>query len=255
MKLFKWLRVTSMLLLMAPAWSALAAPALTPTELVERAEDLLWGKTMSGEFDMEITTPSWTRVLSTQVWMILPVKSFVRIVAPEKDRGISSLRISSDMWNYVPAIERTLKIPPSLMLQPWLGSDFTNDDLVKESSFITDYTHRLIGETSVAGDQAYQVECLPKPNAAVVWGKVVYTMRKNDYVPLKIDYYDERGDLVRVLSYSEIRLMDGHLVPTRWEMRPLNKVGKKTTITAKTIIYNKPINSDIFSLRNLKQKG
>ncbi|MGZ5781256.1 MAG: outer membrane lipoprotein-sorting protein [Burkholderiaceae bacterium] len=232
-----------------------AMAALSAAEIVDRAEDLLWGKTAVGDFEMTITTPTWSRTLSLKVWMDRPKQSFLRIATPAKDAGISSLRIDSEMWNYIPAIERTIKIPPSLMLQPWLGSDFTNDDLVKESSIVTDYTHRLIGEKKIDGNDAYQIEGLPKPNAAVVWGKIVYSIRKSDFVPLKLEYYDERGDLIRALNYSDIRTVDGRSIPTRWEMQPLTKPGKKTTIVVKSLMYNRPINADIFSLRNLKQKG
>ncbi len=232
-----------------------ARAALPATEIVEKAEQLLWGKTAVGEFDMTITTPTWSRTLALLVWMDRPTRSFLRIAAPAKDAGITSLRIGSEMWNYLPAIERTIKIPPSLMLQPWLGSDFTNDDLVKESSIVTDYTHRLLAEQNVGGNEAYRIEGLPKPEAAVVWGKIVYSIRKSDFVPLKLEYYDERGNLIRELTYSDVRTLDGRPIPTRWEMVPVTKPGKKTTITVKKISYDRPIGGDVFSLRNLKQKG
>ena len=250
------IRIMFALIVSLTALHPLVANATSPAaEIVEKAEELLWGKTAVGQFDMTIVTPSWSRTLSLHVWMDRPSYSFLRVMAPAKDAGITSLRIASEMWNYLPAIERTIKIPPSLMLQPWLGSDFTNDDLTKESSIVTDYNHRLLGEKKVNGDDAWQVEGLPKPDAAVVWGKIVYSVRKNDYVPLKLEYYDERGDLIRELNYLDIRVMNGRLIPTRWEMVPVTKPGKKTTISVKSITYNQPVNSDVFSLRNLKQKG
>ena len=251
----KKLLIGSACMLIFAILSSVASAAPSATEIVERAEALLWGKTAAGEFDMTITTPAWSRTLSLHAWMDRPGKSFLRIMAPAKDAGITSLRIESEMWNYLPAIERTIKIPPSLMLQSWLGSDFTNDDLVKESSLITDYTHRLLGEKNVDGHEAWQVEELPKPNAAVVWGKIVYSIRRADFVPLKLEYYDERGDLIRALTYSDIRSINGRTIPTRWEMQPANKPGKKTAIVVKTITYDKPLSPEIFSLRNLKQKG
>jgi len=238
--------------------ACLSLPALadtSPTEIVTRAENQLWGKTLSGNVDMIITTPTWSKTVSLQMSMDRPTKSFIRITAPAKDGGISSLRIASEMWNYMPAIERTIKIPPSMMLQPWLGSDFTNDDLVKESSITNDYTHSLLGEKSVDGNDAYQIEAMPKPQAAVVWGKLIYTIRKSDFVPLSLEYFDERGERIRMLTYSDIRTVDGRLIPTRWEMQPLNKPGKMTTIVIKSMLYNRPISADIFSLRNLNQKG
>ena len=231
-----------------------AVASMSAAEIVEQAENLLWGKTMSGDVDMTITTPTWSRTLSLHLWMDRPTKSFIRITAPAKDAGISSLRIASEMWNYLPAIERTIKVPPSLMLQPWLGSDFTNDDLVKESSIVNDYTHRMLASVTVDGSEAYQIEGLPKPDAAIVWGKVVYTIRKNDSMPLKLEFYNERGQTVRTLVYSDFRNLDGRAIPTRWEMQPAASPGKKTVIAIKSATYEKSIGADIFSLRNLKQK-
>jgi len=229
-----------------------AAPP-TPTEIVDRAETVLWGKTLDADFDMTITTPAWTRALSLKVLMDRPGKSFLRVMAPAKDEGISSLRLKSEMWNYIPAIERTIKIPPSLMLQPWLGSDFTNDDLVKESSIVDDYTHKLIAEKTENGFATYEIEALPKPNAAVVWGKIVYVVRQ-DFVPLRQVFYDERGDVIRTLDYLDIKSMGGRLIPTRWEMTPMSKPGKKTTIVIKSAAYDKSLDQGIFSLRNLTRK-
>jgi outer membrane lipoprotein-sorting protein len=243
-------------ILLTAGWAtgAVAAPP-SATEIVERVESLLWGKTAHAEFDMAITTPAWSRTMAMTVWMDRPTRSFARITAPAKEAGIRSLRIGSEMWNYMPNIERTIKIPPSMMLQPWLGTDFTNDDMVKESNVVSDYTHQLVAERNVDSTEVYEVESLPKPDAAVVWGKLVLVVRKSDLVPQKVSYFNERGELVRVLSYSEVKTMDGRAIPTRWEMQAVNKPGKHTTIVIKSIRYDRPIESDMFSLRNLAPKG
>jgi outer membrane lipoprotein-sorting protein len=222
------------------------------TGLVDAAETLLWGKTLVADAEMTITTPAWTKALGMRVWMERPGRSFVRVTAPPKEAGICSLRIASEMWNYVPAIERTIKIPPSMMLQPWMGSDFSNDDLVKESSLVNDYAHRVVGVAVVDGAEAYRVEGLPKPGAAVVWGRIVYTIRKRDRVPLKLEYFDERGTPLRVLTYSDVREVGGRAIPTRWEMQPLDKPGKRTTIVVRSAAYDGAVAADVFSLRNLR---
>lgn len=240
-------------LAVAACTTARAEPETSASRVVERAEATLWGRTLQGEFEMTINTPSWSRTLSLAVWMDRPEKSFLRVVAPAKDAGISSLRIGSEMWNYIPAIERTIKIPPSLMLQPWLGSDFTNDDLVKESSLVQDYTHRLLEAPRPDGAGEYLVEALPKPQSPVVWGKVLYAVR-SDFVPLRLEYYDERGHRVRTLSYSEVRRLDGRDVPTRWEMKPADKPGKSTVIAIRSVRYDQPLSEALFSLRNLTRK-
>lgn len=234
--------------------SACACAAPTATEIVERAENVMWGKTLQAEMDMVITTPTWTKTLAIKMWMDRPTKAFARIIGPPKEAGITSLRINSEMWNYIPNIERTIKIPPSLMLQPWFGSDFTNDDMSKEGSNVTDYTHKIIGEPNISGQDVYEVEGLPKPNAAVVWGKVIFTVRKADFMPVKSAFYDERGELVRIMSFSDIRMIDGRNIPTRWTIQPVNKPGKNTGLVIKSVTYDKPINPDLFSLRSLTRK-
>ncbi len=225
------------------------------SEIIEQAELILWGKTLQGDFEMTVTTPTWERTLSIKVWMDRPKLSFIRVLGPAKERGIASLRIESQMWNYIPKIERTIKVPPSMMLQPWFGSDFTNDDLVKEGSFVTDYTHRLLEERSVNDSPAYVIELLPKPGAAVVWGKVLYSVRKADFLPLRIEYFDERAKLVRRLNYGTIRELGGRTIPTVWEMQPVEKKGNKTTIVVRSIVYNKPLDASIFTLVNLSRKN
>src|SRR3990167_6676596 len=158
------------------------------------------------------------------------------------------------MWNYLPNVERIIKIPPSMMLQPWMGSDFTNDDLVKESSILDDYTHRIIGSSQVEGETVVQVEARPKPDAAVVWGRIVYTVRQRDWMPLKQAYFSERDELVRVMTFSDIRKMGGRVLPTRWEMRPLAKPGNLTQIVLKDAVFNQPIDGEIFTQRNLQKR-
>lgn len=231
------------------------ATAQPPTgqEIVERVEALLWGKTLVAEIEMRVTTPRWQRTVLLRTWIERPRRSFIRILAPAKEAGIGSLRIGTEMWNYLPAIERTIKIPPSMMLQPWMGSDFTNDDLVKESSLVNDYEHRVLTTETVDGVSAYVVEAVPKPNAAVVWGRIVLRARQADFIPLTQQFYSERGELVRVMTFSDVRPIDDRTIPTRWEMRPTAKPLNATTITLKKAVYNGPIDDAVFTQRNLQK--
>jgi outer membrane lipoprotein-sorting protein len=146
-----------------------------------------------------------------------------------------------------------IKIPPSMMLQPWMGSDFTNDDLVKQSSILEDYTHKVLATVTVEGQAMYQVEAIAKPEAAVVWGRILYWVKKSDFVPLKQEFYDERGELVRTMNFSDVRSVGGRRLPTRWEMRPQGKPGNVTTIVLKNAVYDEPIAAEVFSQRNLQK--
>lgn len=245
------------LLLAAGAFGVLRAVAQpaqpSGREIVEKVESLLWANTMQGDFEMRIVTPRWERTLSLRVWMDRPRRSFIRVLAPAKESGIGSLRIGNEMWNYLPAVERTIKIPPSMMLQPWMGSDFTNDDLVKQSSAIDDYVQKVLGQETVDGQSLWKVEALPRPEAAVVWGRIVYWVR-GDFIPAKQEYYSDRGELVRVMSFADVRPIGGRTIPTRWEMKPLGKPGNTTTILIKNAAYDLPLDDEIFSQRNLQKR-
>ena len=226
----------------------------SPDEIIDRAQTAIWGTTLQAQLTMTVATPRWTRTLELTAAIERPRRSFIRILAPPKEAGIGSLRIGAEMWNYLPTVERTIKIPPSMMLQPWMGSDFTNDDLVKESSLLNDYTHRTTGTDTAAGTRVWVVESTPKPDAAVVWGKIVSRVRRTDFLPVREEYYDERSTLVRVMTFSDIKMLGGRLVPTRWEMRPSSKPGNVTTVVMSRATFDAPIPSDVFTQRNLEKR-
>jgi len=244
----------SLLLLMLMLVNPACAAEPSGSEIVDRVEKLLWGKTLQGEFEMQVKTKTWQRTLQLRVWMDKPDRSFIRILSPAKEAGIGSLRIKSEMWNYLPSVERTIKIPPSMMLQPWMGSDFTNDDLVKESSIVDDYTQKVIGTAEVNGSMVWQVEAIPKPEAAVVWGRIVYWVQRDTYLPVKEEFYSERGELIRVMTFSDVKTLGGRTIPTRWEMRPVKKPDNVTTVILKQVSYDQPMDDDVFAQRNLQQR-
>lgn len=221
-------------------------------ELVEHVERLLWGKTNAGVSEMTIITPRWQRTLRLRFWMERPERTLIRILAPPKEEGIGSLRIRLEMWNYLPKVARIIKIPSSMMLQSWMGSDFTNDDLVKESSMLEDYTHRPPEIVDRHGIKAYRVECRPKPDAPVVWGKLEYVIRVSDRMPLEQRYYDERGELIKVMTFGDVRPLGGRVIPTRWEMQPLDKPRNRTVLTIQDITFDAPLDANLFTLANLR---
>lgn len=139
-----------------------------------------------------------------------------------------------------------------MMLQSWMGSDFTNDDLVKESSIVYDYIHTILAEENTAEGPAYKIELTPKPDAAVTWGKLVFWIRKSDYIPLKEEFYDEHGKLIKTLEYSRIQQMSDRVIPTIWTMTSRVKPGSSTIIEVVDVKYNQPIEENTFTLANLK---
>lgn len=234
------------------------AGAATPEDaksVVEKMIHKLRGHVNVADYSMTVTRPSWTRTLKMKVWDDRTnSRVFVRISDPAKEAGTSFLRLGYNLWNFLPSVEKVLKIPPSMMLQPWMGSDFTNDDLVKESSYIDDYTHEITGRETVDGEPVLKIELTPKPNAPVVWGKVVYWVREKDDVPVRQNFIDEKGKLIKDLKFSDIRKMDGVTLPTRWEMTPVLKEGSRTVLILENIDFDPvpPVPESVFTEKNLR---
>lgn len=226
---------------------------LSAREIIKRQDDLMRGNTSRGRYVMTVKTPGWTRTLELDAWSQGRDKNFIRVLSPAKEAGIASLRDKSNMWNYLPSVERTIKIPPSMMLQPWMGSDFANDDLVKESSLVNDYTQTILSQENLGEHFSYKIELVPKPEAAVAWGRIIFWVRKADYVPLREEYYGESGKLIKILEYSQIKQMSDRQIPTIWKMISFVKPGHETVIEVADVQYDQPLPTDIFTLANLKR--
>ena len=230
-----------------------AAQSVNANEIVRRTEQGLRGRTEQGAVSMTVRTPDWQRTLEMDYWGEKPDKTLIRVTAPAKEAGNGTLRLGSSMWNYLPSVERIIKIPPSLMLQSWLGSDFTNDDLVRESSLVKDYDHKIAGETMQDGDACYRITSIPKPNAPVVWGHLVIVVRRQDAIPRREEYYDDKGTLQKVLSFDDIRMTDGRLYPMRWTMVSVTKPRHETVLIYRKLKFDHPISAYVFTQDNLKQ--
>ncbi len=226
---------------------------LAAREIVKRSDDLMRGDTSRGSYKMTVVTPTWERTLELDAYSSGRDKTFISILSPPKEKGITTLRIDNNMWNYLPKVERTIKIPPSMMFQQWMGSDFANDDMVKESSVVNDYTHTIAGEEVLDTFEVFKIDLIPKPEAAVTWGKLIFWIRKGDFVPIQEEFYNEHGKLIKVLKYSNIKQMSDRMIPTIWNITPVTKAGHSTTIEVLDVVYNEPLNADIFTLSNLKR--
>lgn len=220
-------------------------------EVIKKMVENLNGETAMMQISMTVKTSRIERTMKMKSYSIGQEKSFIKILYPRKDAGITFLKIDGSMWQYVPRIEKIIKIPSSMMMQSWMGSDFSNDDLVKESSLSDDYTHTLISET----DTEYHVKLHPKAEAAVVWGGIEMSVSKQYYLPMKVSYFDEDGLLVRDLVYSDVKSFDGHSYPSRWIMTPqtADKKGHETLITVSDVVFNSEIDEGYFSKRALKR--
>ncbi|MEW5799225.1 MAG: outer membrane lipoprotein-sorting protein [Bacteroidota bacterium] len=220
-------------------------------EILQHAIDLMYGKKTYSVITMTITKPTWSRTVSMKTWSIEPDYSIVYITEPARDKGSVTLKRKNEVWNWLPSVQKTIKIPPSMMLASWMGSDFTNDDLVRQSSIMNDYSHKLIGEDTIEGYRCYKIELLPKPEAGVVWGRIIIWISKKEYMQLKEEFYDEDGILVRTMTGSNPKMFDGHLLPSYSEMVPHNKPGNKTSFETKELDFDINISPEFFSIQNM----
>jgi outer membrane lipoprotein-sorting protein len=221
-------------------------------EIVRKADDKMRGNTMQAEMIIKTIRPTWSREMQCKTWTKGNNLAIILILLPAKDKGISFLKRKKEVWNWMPSLERTIKLPPSMMTQSWMGTDFTNDDLVKESSVVDDYNHSIIGDTSIAGRACFIIQMIPKPAAAVVWSKVIICIDKKDFLELHSRFYDEDDQLINTMNSYDIRMMHDRLIPTRFEMIPADKKGHKTEMIYKNIQYNKPIDDNFFSTDKMK---
>ena len=225
----------------------------TAEEIIKKAENSLKGKTAHGVIEMIVETPDFTREIEMESWWEGNEKALIVIKSPRKEEGNKTLKIGNEMWNYLKNTETTIKVPPSMMLQSWNGSDFTNDDLVRESNLNDDYTMKIIGEEKVNDELCWKIELNPKPSAPVVWGKLIYYVRKTDELPAKVEYYDEKGKKIRTMLLTNIKKFNGRLIPSEWNMVSNIKDGRSTIIKIKEMEFDININSRIFSFSELER--
>jgi outer membrane lipoprotein-sorting protein len=223
------------------------------TDIIRKADEKRRGETGIATMTISIIRPTWSRDMTVKTWSKGNDYSLILITKPARDKGTVFLKRKKEIWNWIPSIERNIKLPPSMMMQSWMGSDFTNDDLIEESSIVEDYTHRIVGDTIIMDREVYKIELVPKPEAAVVWGKIYSWISKKDYLELRAEMYDEDGYLVNEVNFKDIRSLGGRMLPAVMEYIPVDKPGHKTVITYHEVTYNAPLNTDFFSLQNMKR--
>jgi hypothetical protein len=224
-----------------------------PKEIIRRSDDLLRRLESYAQVTMVIKRPQWKRTLVMEAWTQGASNSFIRVLSPKKEKGVTFLKRGREAWQYVPAIDRTIKIPPSMMLQSWMGSDITNDDIVRADSLVVDYDHVIEKELEEEGVKFWVITGIPKENAPVVWGKVVFKVRQKNYVADRVDYYDEEGVLVKYYTSYDIKKVDGEEVATASTMFDVTRPGYQTNLSYQNLTFQPAIPDRTFTLRNLRR--
>ena len=224
------------------------ANALDLRELIRTVEEQYSGESSEIEVEMTVKTGHWERQLTMQSWSLGRERFLVRILDPAKEKGVATLKVEREVWNYLPKVDRVIRIPPSMMGGAWMGSHITNDDLVKANHIDEDYTFSLLSE-----DQAtWTIKGVARPEAPVIWGEIVYQLQKQPLVPLKIEYFDEEGLLVRQIVFDDVQTVSGRTIPLRMSVLPVEKPQEKTVMHYRKVQFDVTLTEDYFSLRQLK---
>lgn len=234
-------------------FSALKISPQSAEDIIQKSLDKMYSKSNYAEITMTVVKPNWSRSTSMKSWAIEPDYFLIYITEPARDKGTVTLKREKEVWNWIPSVQKPVKIPPSMMLQSWMGSDFTNDDLVRTSSYVNDFKHKILGEEKIDEHLCYKIEMIPKPSAGVVWNKIITWVTKNSYLQLKADYYDEEGFLVKTFIGSKIKKMDGREIPTQWEMVSNIDDGNKTILTYNKLQFDLKIDKTFFSFQNMQK--
>lgn len=235
--------------LLCTAWLS----AQTALEIVQKTEDKLRGEQSYSELSMTIVRPNWERTIKMKSWSRGTRNSLIYITHPSRDKGTVYLKKDKEIYNWIPSIERNVKLPPSMMMQSWMGSDFTNDDLVSESSLVRDYEHKLMGETEIGQRKVWQIELRPKPEAAVVWGKILLHIDQAEFIHLKTEFYDEEEDLVSVMEAYNLKDFGGRILPATQVMKPVAEPGNKTILNYQVLDFDRNIPREYFTTQYMKR--
>ncbi|MEE9460982.1 MAG: outer membrane lipoprotein-sorting protein [Bacteroidales bacterium] len=223
-------------------------------EIIKKADEKMQGEeTSQSTMTMTIVRPTWQREVTFKSWTKGRDYSLALVTAPAKESGQTFLKRETEMWNWNPTINRLIKLPPSMMSQGWMGSDFSNDDLLKESSIVVDYTHTIIGKEEIDGWDCYKIEMIPLEDAAVVWGKIFKWIAKEEFLQMKTEYYDEDDYLIKTELAYDMKTMGGRLIPSKFELIPEEEEGHKTVVVMDDITFNEPIPDSFFSQQNMKR--
>ena len=229
------------------------ASNLDPEIILNNVDDIYRSNASHGILTLSVKTSNWQRSLTLEQWSKGNDMHLLKVLKPKKEKNLATLRVDKNVWNYMPKVKRVVKIPSSMMSSSWMGSHFTNDDLVKQSRMVIDYDFSITYEGLRDGVDIVEISCIPKKNAAVVWGKVEVIVYRNDFIPLSIVYYDEDLKLSRTLKFSNIQVLGGKKIPLQMKMVPTDEPEESTAILWEKIEFDIVIKDDFFSLRKLQE--
>jgi outer membrane lipoprotein-sorting protein len=220
--------------------------------VVKYFEDLYRSDSSISVVELTVTRPRSTRTMTMKVWTRGRDKALILIQQPVREAGAATLKVDANLWNYLPRIKRTIRIPPSMMLASWMGTDLTNDDLVRESSFSEDYAYQLVGRSNDPAGWVVRFDA--KPGLVGLWNRIELLLSADGTIPLQARYYDRKSRLARTMSWDDVRELGGRRLPVHMTLVPEDEPGHRTELHYREIQFDVDVPESTFSLSNLEQQ-
>lgn len=227
-------------------------PEPSPKQIIQKAEKQLQGKSSKGKITIKTVRPSWSNEMTVTMWSLGDEYAMTLINEPVKNKGIATLKRGREVWMWNPRIESLTKLPPSMMSQSWMGTDFSNDDLVSQSSMVDDYDQQLAEDSTLLGRKCWHLVLTPKPDATVIWGQLDIWIDQENYMQLLTRFYDEDQELVNTLKATKVGKLGDRTLPTVLEMIPATKEGHKTVMEYQELAFDVDLKEAFFTPRNMK---
>ena len=246
----RWLNLLLGACFVFPGLSQAADPTIE--ELLDAVDDANRGTSSHSKISMHVKTQRYERTMSMEAWSRGTEETLVRITAPAKDAGVCTLMVEENIWNYLPKVDRTMKVPSGMMSGSWMGSHFSNDDLVKETRLSEDYNATLKSAPSKSADGMWHINLIPKPDAPVVWGHLEMIIHPDKY-PVKTTYFDEDGTAMRRMDFTDVKPNGNRHAPMRMTLTPLEKEGEFTELVYETLELDVELDERIFTVQSLRR--
>jgi hypothetical protein len=224
-----------------------------PVDIVRKANDLLRFTTSEAELDIQIIRPRWQKSMSMKTWTKGTDYAMTLITAPAKEAGTVYLKKKNELWNWLPKVKKTIKLPGSMLGQNFMGTDLTASDVWSNSNIESEFDHKLIGKEMQGGQMCYKIESVTHEDSDIIWGKIISWIDVKNFIQMKVEFYDEDMDLANTFLASQVKNMAGKMRATKLEVIPANKKGQKTIVSYRSLKVDHAIPTEFFTVENMKK--
>ena len=221
--------------------------------IVHKLDDLYRSSSSIARIELLSQTDTQSRHLKMRMWSKgMRDKTLIIIDEPAREAGTATLKVDQNLWNYLPKISRTIRIPPSMMLSSWMGTDFTNDDLVKDTSYEDDF----VSSAPVASEspQGWLITMAVKPGVVGRWARIDWIVSRSGELPIESRFYDRKGRLARTMRYTEVKRLGGRELPTLMTLDSVDQPGHRTEIRFLDFKFDAQVPDSRFSLSELEKR-